>query len=97
VLSKEQVRKAIDFDYPENIPQLLNVWYHGGTLEKCGEQLKSLIARYADDIMWHVYADVWLDWDLDVEHIPMENYATVEFIQAKKRYHIIQRVKCERL
>jgi len=85
VLIKEQVRKAINFDYPENIPQLLNVWYHGGTLEKYGEELKSLIARYPDDIMWHVYADVWLDWGLDVEHIPMENYATVEFIQAKKR------------
>lgn len=85
MLIKEQVRKAINFDYPENIPQLLNVWYHGGTLEKYGEELKSLIARYPDDIMWHVYADVWLDWGLDVEHIPMENYATVEFIQAKKR------------
>ncbi len=74
MLTKNQVKKAIKLDYPDNIPQLPNLGYHGATYERYGEQLRDLVARNPDDIICHISPDPRVEWGLDIMSVPMGSY-----------------------
>ncbi len=81
MLLKEQVKKAIEFDYPGNVPQWLNSppWYHLGVYKKYGEQFENLLAHNPDDLVVYNFLDLFFDWGLENESVPMGHYDMSSF------------------